>query len=193
VFAGEVTHGRRYTEEELWDNFAHLMREIVPVAEDEGVYIGIHPDDPPVYALGGIPRCIFGNFEGYKQAMAIADSPNIGVCLCVGCWLEGGVAGMGNTPVDAIKHFAAKNQLFKVHFRNVTNPMPEPWVETLIDNGYQDMYAVMKALREVNFDGAVIPDHIPAMLGGPRVGTAYSIAYMRALLQAANGEVTGAA
>ena len=69
--------------------------------------------------------------------------------------------------------------------------MPEPWVETLIDNGYQDMYAVMKALREVNFDGAVIPDHIPAMLGGPRVGTAYSIAYMRALLQAANGEVTG--
>ena len=193
VFEGELTHGRRYTEEELWDNFAYLMREIVPVAEDEGVYIGIHPDDPPVYALGGIPRCIFGNFEGYKQAMAIADSPNIGVCLCVGCWLEGGVAGMGNTPVDAIKHFAAKNQLFKVHFRNVTNPMPEPWVETLIDNGYQDMYAVMKALREVNFDGAVIPDHIPAMLGGPRVGTAYSIAYMRALLQAANGEVTGRA
>lgn len=193
VFEGDLTHGRVYTEEELWDNFAHLMREIVPVAEEEGVFIGVHPDDPPVYALGGIPRCMFGTFDGYKTAMEIADSPNIGVCLCVGCWLEGGVQGMGNTPVDAIKHFASQNQLFKVHFRNVSNPMPEPWVETLIDNGYQDMYDVMKALREVNFDGCIIPDHIPAMLGGPRVGTAYSIAYMRALIQAVNNEAGGPA
>jgi mannonate dehydratase len=193
VYEGELTHGREYSEEELWDNYAHLMGEIVPVAEEEGVYIGIHPDDPPVYPLGGIPRCMFGNFEGYKKAMEIADSPNIGVCLCVGCWLEGGVEGMGNTPADAIRHFAAQNQLFKVHFRNVSNPMPEPWVETLIDNGYQDMYEVMKALREVEFDGCIIPDHIPNMLGGHRVGMAYSIAYMRALVQAANNEFGGPA
>jgi mannonate dehydratase len=66
--------------------------------------------------------------------------------------------------------------------------MPEPWVETLIDNGYQNMYDVMKALRAVNFDGCIIPDHIPAFVGGPKVGTAYSIAYMRALIQAANQE-----
>jgi mannonate dehydratase len=193
VYEGELTHGRPYSEEELWDNYAHLMREIVPVAEESGVRIGVHPDDPPVYGLGGIPRCMFGNFAGYKKAMEIADSPNIGICLCVGCWLEGGEKGMGNTPVDAIKYFGSKGQLFKVHFRNVTNPMPEPWVETLIDNGYQDMYEVMKALREVKFDGCIIPDHIPAMLGGPRVGTAYSIAYMRALMQAVNNEFGGAA
>jgi mannonate dehydratase len=188
VYAGELTHGRKYSEEELWDNYAHMIRQIAPVAEEAGVYIGIHPDDPPVYPLGGIPRCMFGNFEGYKRAMEIADSPNIGVCLCVGCWLEGGEAGMGVGVVDAIKHFAKENQLFKVHFRNVSNPMPEPWTETLIDNGYQDMYEVMKALREVNFDGCIIPDHIPNMLGGHRVGVAYSIAYMRALVQAANNE-----
>jgi mannonate dehydratase len=193
VYSGDLTHGRRYSEEELWDNFAHLMREIVPVAEEAGVRIGIHPDDPPVYDLGGIPRCIFGNFEGYKKAMEIANSPNIGVCLCVGCWLEGGTIGMGNSPVEAIKYFAEQGKLFKVHFRNVTNPMPEPWAETLIDNGYQNMYEVMRALREVKFDGCIIPDHIPAMLGGPRVGTAYSIAYMRALIQAVNYEFGGPA
>ncbi len=186
VYEGDLTHGRRYTEEELWDNYAHMIRQIAPVAEDAGVRIGIHPDDPPVYDLGGIPRCMFGTFAGYKKAMSIADSPNIGVCLCVGCWLEGGVQGMGNTPVDAIKHFAGEGKLFKVHFRNVTNPMPEPWAETLIDNGYQDMLQVMQTLKNVNFDGCVIPDHVPAMIGGPRVGTAYSIAYMRALIQAVN-------
>ena len=95
---------------------------------------------------------------------------------------------MGVGVIEAIKYFAAQNKLFKVHFRNVSNPMPEPWVETLIDNGYQDMHKVMRALREVNFDGCIIPDHIPAMLGGPRVGAAYSIAYMRALVQAVNNE-----
>lgn len=193
VFEGELTHGRRYSEDELWDNYAHLMREIVPVAEEAGVRIGVHPDDPPVYALGGIPRCMFGTFAGYKKALEIADSPNIGVCLCVGCWLEGGEKGMGNTPADAIQYFGAQGQLFKVHFRNISNPMPEPWVETLIDNGYQDMHQVMRALREVKFDGCIIPDHIPAMLGGPRVGAAYSIAYMRALVQAVNNEYGAAA
>ncbi|HEU5088456.1 MAG TPA: mannonate dehydratase [Roseiflexaceae bacterium] len=193
TYSGQLTHGRRYSEDELWDNYAYLIRQIAPVAEEAGVRIGIHPDDPPVYALGGIPRCIFGTFEGYKKAMEIADSPNIGVCLCVGCWLEGGEIGMGNTVIDAIKYFASQNKLFKVHFRNVSNPMPEPWVETLIDNGYQDMYQVMKALREVKFDGCIIPDHIPAMLGGHRVGVAYSIAYMRALVQAVNSEAGGPA
>ena len=187
-YEGELTHGRLYTEEELWENYEYMIRQIAPVAEEAGVFIGIHPDDPPVYALGGIPRCMFGNFEGYKRAMDIANSPNIGVCLCVGCWLEGGETGMGVGVVDAVKHFASKNQLFKVHFRNVSNPMPEPWSETLIDNGYQDMHEVMRALREVKFDGCIIPDHIPSMLGGHRVGVAYSIAYMRALVQAVNNE-----
>ena len=191
TYEGELTHGRAYREDELWDNYEYMIRQIAPVAEDSGVRIGIHPDDPPVYALGGIPRCMFGKFEGYKRAMEIADSPNIGVCLCVGCWLEGGEAGMGVGVIDAIKHFAQQGQLFKVHFRNVSNPMPEPWVETLIDNGYQDMHQVMRVLREVQFDGCIIPDHIPAMLGGHRVGVAYSIAYMRALVQAVNNEHGG--
>lgn len=192
TYSGELTHGRLYSEQELWDNYAYMIRQIAPVAEEAGVRIGIHPDDPPVYPLGGIPRCMFGTFDGYKKAMEIADSPNIGVCLCVGCWLEGGEVGMGIGVVDAIKYFASQNQLFKVHFRNISNPMPEPWQETLIDDGYQNMYEVVKALRAVNFDGCIIPDHIPAMLGGPRVGVAYSIAYMRALVQAVNSEAGGA-
>ena len=193
TFEGDLTHGRAYTEDELWENYEYMIRRVAPVAEEAGVYIGIHPDDPPVYALGGIPRCIFGNFAGYKRAMDIADSPNIGVCLCVGCWLEGGKQGMGASVEEAIHYFGARNKLFKIHFRNVSNPMPDPWVETLMDDGYQDMHRVMQALRAVEFDGAIIPDHIPNMLGGSRVGVAYSIAYMRALVQAVNNESGGPA
>ncbi len=111
------------------DNYTYFIQRVKPVAEEAGVFIGIHPDDPPVYPLGGIPRCIFGNFEGYKRALEIADSPNIGMCLCVGCWLEGG-AQMGKDAVETIRYFGGIKKLFKVHFRNVTKPMPEGFVET---------------------------------------------------------------
>lgn len=190
-FSGELTHGRAYTEEELWENFEYLIRRLAPVAEEANVYVGVHPDDPPVYALGGVPRCIFGTFPGYKRALEIANSSHIGVCLCVGCWLEGGPVGMGCDVIEAIRHFGQQGKLFKVHFRNVSNPMPEPWRETFIDDGYQDMHHVMRALREVGYDGCIIPDHIPRMVGGSRPGLAYSIAYMRALVQAVNNEFGG--
>jgi mannonate dehydratase len=62
-------------------------------------------------------------------------------------------------------------------------------VETFVDDGYQDMYPVMKALREVDFDGVIIPDHIPLMLDDPRLGAAYTLGYMKALAKRANEEV----
>jgi mannonate dehydratase len=185
-FEGDLPHGRCYTEDELWDNYERFMRKVVPAAEEAGVYIGMHPDDPPVYALGGVPRCILGNFTGYQRALEIANSPNIGVCLCVGCWLEGGAVGMGVDVLEAIHAFGKQGKLFKVHFRNVTNPMPEPWRETMMDEGYMDMTRVMSALQEVEFDGCIIPDHIPQMSGdgGLQAGLGYSIGYMRALANA---------
>jgi mannonate dehydratase len=160
----------------------------VPVAEEAGVYIGIHPDDPPVYPLGGIPRCIFGSFEGYKRAIEIADSPNIGVCLCTGCWLEGGEA-MGRDVVETIHYFGERKKLFKVHFRNVTAPMPEGFVETYMDDGYFDMYRIVQALQDVGFDGAIMSDHLPHMVGGRYAAEAYGIAYMKGLVNAARSQM----
>jgi mannonate dehydratase len=182
-----LSHGRAYSEDELWENFAYFIREVAPVAEEAGVRIGIHPDDPPGIDLAGVPRCIFGNFQGYQRALEIADSPNVGVCFCVGCWLEGG-ALMGNGLLESIRAFAAQGKLFKVHFRNVDAPLPH-FVETFVDNGYQDMYTVMRELRAVGFNGVAIADHIPQMVGGPRVSTAYTIGYMKALLRRANEEL----
>lgn len=48
VYAGPLTHGRAYSKDELWDNYTYFIRQIAPVAEEAGVRIGIHPDDPPV-------------------------------------------------------------------------------------------------------------------------------------------------
>jgi mannonate dehydratase len=187
-FVAPLTHGRKYSEQEIWDNYTYFIKKVVPVAEEVGIRIGIHPDDPPAKELGGVPRCIFGNFDGYKRALEIADSPNVGMCLCVGCWLEGGPL-MGKDVIDTIHYFGERKKLFKIHFRNVNAPLPH-FVETYMDNGYMNMHKIMRALREVNFDGIVIADHIPGMRapggGGNSAGLAYSIAYMRALIEEAN-------
>lgn len=185
AFALPLTNGREYTDEEVWDAFTRFIQEVAPVAEAAGVRIGIHPDDPPIPRLGGVPR-IFSNLEGYKRALALADSPNVGVCLCVGCWLEGGEM-MGASALEAIRYFGEQGKLFKVHFRNVDQPLPH-FVETFIDDGYMDMYQIMKALQEAGFRGVAIPDHIPRMAGDHRLGMAYTIGYMRALQKRAEDE-----
>ena len=186
VFEAPLTHGRKFSQEEIWENYTYFIRQVAPVAEELGIRIGIHPDDPPVPELGGVPRCIFSSFDGYAKALEIANSPNVGVCLCVGCWLEGGKL-MGKSVVDTIAEFGRMGKLWKVHFRNVNAPLPH-FVETFMDNGYMDMYKVMSALQKADFRGCVIADHVPQMVGGGRVGTAYSIGYMRALIERAEAE-----
>jgi mannonate dehydratase len=186
-FYEPLSHSRQFTTEEIWDNYSYFIKEVAPVAESEGVRIGIHPDDPPVPVLAGVPRCIFGNFEGYKRALEIAGSPNVGMCLCCGTWLEGGPL-MGKNLVETIRYFGSQGKIWKIHFRNVSAPLPH-FVETFMDNGYMDMCRIIRALREINFDGIMILDHSPDMLGGRYAQTAYGVAYMRALLKEASEEV----
>jgi mannonate dehydratase len=179
-FLAPLSHGRKYTKDEIWDNFKYFIKAVAPVAETENVRIGIHPDDPPVSELAGVPRCIFSSFEGYKRALEIADSPNVGICLCVGCWLEGGSL-MGKDVIETIKYFGERKKIFKVHLRNISQPLPH-FVETFLDNGYADIYKILKALKGVNFNGVLIPDHIPSMVG-QNSGAAFSIGYMKGLVE----------
>ena len=187
IFKMPLTHEREYSEQEIWDNFHSFISEVAPVAEEAGVRIGIHPDDPPQPELGGIPRCVFSSFDGYYKAMEIADSPNIGLCFCICCWLEGGEL-MGKGVVESLRHFGEQGKVFKVHYRNVNQPLPH-FVETFIDNGYFDMYQATRILAEKEFYGVMIPDHIPEMAGDGRISYAYSIAYMKAHVERAQAEV----
>ena len=181
-FHRPLSHGREFSADEIWANYEHFVRQIVPVAEEAGVKIGVHPDDPPVPTLAGVPRC-FNSLANYQRALDITDSPNFGVCLCVGCWLEGGEA-MGCDVIEAIRTFAGQGKLFKVHFRNVDQP-GTTFTETFLDDGYMDMFEVIRALAEVDFDGVLIPDHVPLMGDDARIGMAYTVGYMKALIERA--------
>jgi mannonate dehydratase len=181
-----LSHGREFSKEEIWENYTYFIKQVAPVAEENNVRIGIHPDDPPEPVLAGVPRCIFGNFEGYKRAMEIANSPNVGICLCCGTWLEGGRQLTHKDPEEMIRYFGPE-KIWKIHFRNVSSPLPK-FVETFMDNGYYDMYKIMKALRDVNYDGIVILDHTPKLVGDHYAEQSYGFAYMKALRNRANAE-----
>jgi len=185
-FYEPLSHGRRFSQDEIWENFTYFIKQVAPVAEENSVRIGIHPDDPPVPELAGVPRCIFANFEGYKRAMEIANSPNVGICLCCGCWNEGGPKLMHKYPAEMIRYFGAE-KIWKIHFRNVSAPLPH-FVETFMDNGYYDMSKIMEALVEVKFDGIVILDHTPEVVGGHYAEQAYGFAYMKALMNRAEAK-----
>jgi mannonate dehydratase len=186
VFEAPLSHGRKFSKEELWENWEFFIKQVVPVAEEAGVRIGVHPDDPPVPELAGVPRHIFGTFDGYVRALEIANSPNVGVCLCCGTWMEGG-AHTGKNVLDAAREFAKMDKLWKIHFRNVSAPIPY-FVETFVDNGYTDMKQLMRTLVDVDFRGILIADHVPQMVGDRKTGWAYSIGYIKALYDMAKEE-----
>jgi mannonate dehydratase len=172
-----LSHGRVYTADEMWANYAYYMQAILPVAEEAGVKLALHPDDPPVASLGGVAR-IMGSFDGFRRAMEVGDSPNHGLDFCHGCWSE-----MGPGVLDAIQFFGPK--ILYVHFRDVQGSVPV-FQESFVEEGNSDMLDVLLALKQSGFTGFLIPDHVPHMVGdtpwGHR-GRAYAIGYMRALLE----------
>ena len=185
--SNRIVFDRPYTEKEMWDHWEYFVRRVAPVAEETGVRIGIHPDDPPGLTLGNVPRCLFSSFEGYRRALEIADSPNIGVGLCCGTWLEGG-ASVGKDVLEMIDYFGRRGRLFIIHFRNVDQTLPK-FRETFLNDGFMDMYKIIRKLAEVGFDGVLSADHVPVTAGGARAGDAYTVGYIQALLERANEEV----
>ena len=158
------THGRAYSREELWENFAYFMERIIPVCEEAGVRLALHPNDPPTTeSLGGIP-CLIHSWETYERAFEIANSPALGMEFCCGCWLEGGTEGFGDI-LAAIRHFVAEDRILLVHFRNITSPLPV-FTETFLDNGYMDMYQIMKTFVETGYSNTMILDHTPRFVEG---------------------------
>ena len=191
--AQPLSHGRPYAEETIWDNFAYFMERIIPVAEATGVRLALHPNDPPLPEVAGIP-CIIRSRESYERAFEIADSAHLGIVFCTGCWLEGGDA-FGDIEA-AIGDYLARDKIFIVHFRNVSAPLP-CFHETFVDEGYQDMNVLMRLFHDGGYRGTMILDHTPPMATDDAdtmalptdkpVATAYALGYMKALLAAAGG------
>src|SRR5207244_521703 len=152
---------REYSAEEMWDHYTYFVKAVLPAAERADVKIALHPDDPPLAKMNGVAK-IFTHCDGYQRAEEIAGkSKHWGLTFCVGTWAEGGDK-MGKNVFEMIRDFGRRGKIFDVHFRNVSASLPH-FVETFPDDGYLDLYGVMKALRGVGFNGAMEPDHVPQL------------------------------
>ena len=145
---------REYSEEEFWDNYEYFIRRVLPAAEAEGVKLAIHPNDPPVSKLGGLPM-LMRNPENMERAMAIQPSDAHGLTFCLGNW-----GAMGVDLTHWIKKLGPQGKLLYVHFQATRGCVPS-FTESFVDDADYDPIELMKALDEVNFNGVMIPGHVP--------------------------------
>ena len=177
-------------EEGLWHNLEKFLKKIIPVAEDCGVTMAIHPDDPP-YPIFGIPR-IITNERNIDRMLNIVDSPANSLCFCTGSL---GCAAFNDIP-KMVRKYSKMGRIAFMHIRQVKLLEDGSFEERghLSKDGSLDMYETVKALVDTGFDGYVRPDHgrmIWGESGKPGYGLfdrALGAAYINGLFEAAEKE-----
>lgn len=183
-----IANDRVYSEQEIWDNFRYFLDKVLPVCEEANVKLALHPNDPPIPEAGGV-ACLIWNSDCYRRAFELAgNSPYLVMKMCIGCWLES--ENFGDLYKD-IDEFVKADKLPIIHFRNVSGRLPY-FEETLLEDGYADMYDIMKHIIRSGFDGYLNIDHPffnPDGKGMSERSAAYFTGYMKALLHCAEKEV----
>lgn len=179
-----LTEAGEVSEEEMWDNFAYFLHNVVPCAEKAGVKLALHPDDPPVARLRGLAR-IFRSVDAFKRAIQLEPSEYSGINFC-----QGNFSAMGCDIQNTIHDFGHTGKIFYAHFRDIRGNA-QKFCETFHDDGQTNMFMAMKAYKEAGFRGPIRPDHAPTMEGEENVnpgyetlGRLFAVGYMKGLMEA---------
>ena len=180
-----------HTLDEMWSNVTYFLKAVVPAAQEAGVRLALHPNDPPAPVSRGSGQ-IMGSVEGWKRLIEIVPSPSNGITFDCGVTRE-----MGHDPVETCRYFGSRDRINHMHYRNVRLRVPrEKYTETFLDEGEVGMFAVMKELVRQKYPRLIYPEH-PQVLDADReqpfkgissgryTGFAYTVGYTRAMLQAA--------
>ncbi len=169
------------SEAQIRENLKIYLERVIPAAEEAGVRMAMHPDDPPIpEPLGGAARVV-STLEHYHRIFDLAPSDSNGMLFCQGC-----VAEMGEDVPEAIRDIGGRNKIVIVHFRNIRGT-PRKFQEVFVDEGDRDMYEAMQIYREVGFEGPFMMDHTPKFPNEETTfwaGRAFVVGYIRAMIQA---------
>ena len=183
-----------HTLDEMWANITYFLKAVVPVAEEAGVRLALHPNDPPAQISRGSGQ-IMATLAGWKRLISIVNSPSNGITFDCGVTRE-----MGENPVEVCRYFASRDRINHVHFRNVRVEKPyEKYAEVWIDEGQVDMFGVMKELVKNKYTRTIYPEHPRAIDydrehpgfktyypgGGGYAAFAFNVGFARAMQQAA--------
>ncbi|MBP39444.1 MAG: mannonate dehydratase [Dehalococcoidia bacterium] len=191
AYDAEVEHWPKVIDWDLsldraWECLEKWVKEATPVAEKYGVKLGLHPVDPPMPEVGGVPQLLH-NFAGYKRLIDIVDSPYNSILLCQGSFsqMAGADHDNGESIYDMIEYFVKRERVLYVHFRNVEGTVPK-FHETFLNKGHVDMYKAMRIYAENGFDGFFMDDHVPMTKGDTVWGhraKAYANGYIQSLIE----------
>lgn len=150
----------------IWDNYCWFIDQVIQTADECGVRMALHPDDPPVRSIEGVER-IFICPEAIEKALSLSDSPSHCLTFCQGTYKTMGV----DLPYY-IRKWA--DRIAFIHFRDVRGSA-EHFHETFHDNGPTDMPGMLKVYADAGVDGLIRSDHVPTMAGDDNSRPSYSV------------------
>lgn len=191
-----LTEYGEFPKEKMWDSLEYFLKAVVPEAEKLEMKLALHPDDPQVHSIQGIPR-IMNTVDNFDRMLNIMPSDYNGVTMC-----QGNFSLMGTDIPALIRRWGDAGKIHFVHFRNVqelSGVLPSTkFTETFHDEGDIDMYEAMKAYYDIGFKGAIRADHVPTMAreensrpGYMTLGNLFAIGYMRGLAESVSKERRG--
>ncbi|WP_420459745.1 mannonate dehydratase [Neolewinella sp.] len=148
----------RISENRLWQNLFYFLDAVLPVAEEEGVQLALHPDDPPLSPLRGVGR-ILTSAAACDRVLAHRESPSNGLTFC-----QATFRAMGEDLIKISTPWLKAGKVHFLHLRDIEGT-PEDFRETFHDNGPTDMVGMLRHYHAHGFDGPLRPDHAPAMYG----------------------------
>jgi mannonate dehydratase len=170
--------------ETLWNRLKEFLDAVIPVAEESGVTLAAHPDDPPTPTMRGQPRLVYQP-QMFQRLLDMQRSSANKLEFCLGTLAE-----MTDGDVyEATERYSKQQKLAYVHFRNVHGKAPR-YHETFVDDGDIDMLRVLRILKANHFDGVLIPDHTPQLTcDAPwHSGMAHALGYMKGALTAIDAD-----
>jgi mannonate dehydratase len=177
------------SETEAWEVLHRFLEAAVPVADEVGIRLAMHPQDPPLPLDPSLRvQHVLGSVDALQRFLDLYPSPNNGLNFC-----QGTVAEMCMDPavevLDAIRKFGTQGKIFMVHFRNIQGGFLN-FREVYPDNGDVDMLQAMRVYKEVGYQGMFCPDHVPTSESDPDKERQFSfcLGYIRGLLQSVNAD-----
>jgi mannonate dehydratase len=172
------------SEEAIWQNLEYFLNAVMPVAEEVGMKMALHPDDPPLSPLRGIGR-ILTSADAFRRVMALYPSPLSGIAFCQATFRL-----MGENIAALAAEWCAQKKIFFVHLRDVEGNR-EKFRETFHDNCPVDLSQMLRIYYDSGFEGPMRPDHAPTLDGESNDkpgyamgGKLFAVGYMKGAMDA---------